>query len=98
MTAANTLVEVKSSEPPTLTWDAEAGAAYLRFGQGHVAYSEERLADEILLVLDFNAEHELLGIEVVGMAEIQIAEILEKAHVKLPAVDYSRVRYIPAAA
>jgi uncharacterized protein YuzE len=98
VTADTPLVEVKSSEPPTITLDPETGAAYLRFQTGEVAYTEEREAEGIILTLDFDSTGTLLGIEALGMASIQIAEILEKAHVRAPNVDYSRVRYMAAAA
>lgn len=61
---------------PIVTYDAEADAAYIRFSPGTVAESEE-VSDGI--VLDYDADGRILGMEVLQARTHLSPDLLEKA-------------------
>lgn len=86
---------VKSSRPPSVEFDPEAMAVYVRYKAGKVARTVERPSSMMHLAIDLNAKGEVLGIEGIGMTELVIEQLLQAARVETPHVDYSAARFVP---
>lgn len=86
---------VKSARPPTVEFDAEAMAVYVRYKVGKVARTIERASSTMHLAIDLDAKGEVLGIEGIGMTELVIEHLLQAARVETPHVDYSAARFMP---
>lgn len=61
---------------PTVSYDAEADAAYIRFSPGEVEESEEVSAG---IVLDYDANGHIIGIEVMDARRQLPPQLLEEA-------------------
>ena len=87
---------VKSSMPPSVEVDTEAAAVYVRFKRAKVARTIARPAANMHLAVDIDKNGEVVGVEAVGIREVQIGRILKMAAVSAPNVDFAEARYIPA--
>jgi len=85
---------VESATPPTVEVDWEALAVYVRFRRSKVARTIERPCAHCLITVDIDRWGNVVGIETVGETQIEIGRILERAAVRAPNVDFSRVRYM----
>ncbi len=90
--SSNALI-VTSKGPPTVDFDPEAGAAYIRFSNNKVERTIERAADEIIVTVDLDRRGNVVGIEAIGCSEIVIQKIMMKAQVTAPKVDFSRTTF-----
>ena len=61
---------------PTVTYDPQANAAYIRLSEGTVQESEEVSAG---IVLDYDADGRIVGMEVLDARSHLSPELLEKA-------------------
>lgn len=89
---------VRSAQPPTVEWDSEADAVYVRFSRRAVASTIDQHAEKMNVEVDADAQGELVGIEAVGTTRFTLRSILEAAHVEAPNVDLSEARFTLASA
>lgn len=83
---------VKGNQPPTVEFDPEAGAAYIRFKRAKVAETVDRSTRSFTLTVDLDARGEVIGIEAIGCEEIVIEKIMARANVEAPHVPLGRAR------
>jgi len=84
------------TEPPVVEIDTEATAAYIRLREGKVVRTEPYGSDHGFVMLDFDAEGQVLGIEVVGQQEFSIRELIKLLPVKTTEALLERTRYVSA--
>ena len=87
---------IENSEPPVIEIDSEAMGIYIRFRNTPVARSIDQQAEGITIVLDLDADGEVVGIESVGGVNISLKSILEAASVNAPNIDFIESPYIHA--
>ena len=83
-------------EPPIVEIDTEATAAYIRLREGKVARTEPYGSDLGFVMLDFDGEGNVLGIEVVGQQEFSIRELIKLVPVQTTEALLERTRYVSA--
>ncbi len=84
------------TEPPVVEIDTEATAAYIRLREGKVARTEPFGSEDGFVMLDFDAEGRVLGIEVVGQQEFSIRELIKLVPVEAANSILDRTRYVTA--
>src|SRR4051812_19770236 len=84
------------TEPPVVEIDTEAGAAYIRLRQAAVTRTGSYPSDLGLVMLDYNAAGEVVGIEVIGQREFSIRELLKLVPVQAAESVLDRTRYVSA--
>src|SRR5882757_2678148 len=84
------------TEPPVVEIDTEATAAYIRLREGKVARTEPFGSDKGFVMLDFDAEGQVLVIEVVGQQEFSIRELIFLIPAATTETVLDRTRYIAA--
>jgi uncharacterized protein YuzE len=84
------------TEPPVVEIDTEATAAYIRLRQTAVARTEPFGSERALIMLDFDAEGNVVGIEVVGQQEFSIRELIKLVPVQTTESVLDRTRYVSA--
>ena len=62
--------------------DTEATAAYIRLREGKVVRTEPFGSESGLVMLDFDSEGNVVGIEVVGQQEFSIRELIKQIPVE----------------
>lgn len=82
------------TEPPVVEIDTEATAAYIRLREGKVARTEPYESKKGLVVLDFDAKDNVIGIEVVGRQEFSIRELIKQIPVQASDAVLNRTRYV----
>ena len=95
-TKRSEILIVKGSAAPSVEVDIEAAAVYVRFRRAKVARTIARPAPKLHLAVDVDARGAVIGVEAVGVKEIQVGRLLKMAAVQAPNVDFSQVRYLPA--
>jgi len=76
--------------------DTEATAAYIRLREAKVARTEPFGSARGLVMLDFDAEGNVVGIEVIGQQEFSIRELLKLVPVQVTEAILNRTRYVTA--
>ena len=91
-------VIIRSSMPPVVEIDTEAHAAYVRFKRRgtRVVRTEELSRMGATVVVDFDRDDEVIGVELVGVREFGAPKLLELARVRVPNADLTRARYVGA--
>ncbi len=84
------------TEPPVVEIDTEATAAYIRLRVGTVARTEPFGSATGLVMLDFDVEGHVLGIEIVGQHEFSIRELIKLVPVQATEAVLDRTRYVAA--
>jgi len=84
------------TEPPVVEIDTEATAAYIRLREAKVARTEPLGSARGLVMLDFDAEGNVVGIEVIGQQEFSIRELLKLVPVQVTEAILNRTRYVTA--
>ena len=84
------------TEPPIVEIDTEATAAYIRLREAKVARTEPFGSAGGLVMLDFDAEGNVVGIEVVGQQEFSIRELVKLVPVQTTETILDRTRYVTA--
>jgi uncharacterized protein YuzE len=87
---------VASSRPPVVEIDTEATAVYVRFGRGKVARTEPFGATDSLVMVDYDRQDRILGIELIGQKEYGITHLLRNVPVQVDAATLGRARYVSA--
>ena len=84
------------TEPPVVEIDTEATAAYIRLRDGKIARTGPYRSGKSLVMLDFDADGNVLGIEVVGQQEFSIRELIKQVPVKVSEAVLNQTRYVAA--
>ncbi len=84
------------TEPPIVEIDTEATAAYIRLREAKVARTEPFGSASGFVMLDFDAEGNVVGIEVVGQQEFSIRELIKLVPVQTTESILDRTRYVTA--
>lgn len=84
------------TEPPVVEIDTEATAAYVRLREGPVAHTDPFASAAGLVMLDFDAAENVIGIEVVGQLEFSIRELIKSIPVRVTESVLARTRYVSA--
>jgi uncharacterized protein YuzE len=84
------------TEPPIVEIDTEATAAYIRLREAKIARTEPFGSQAGLVMLDFDAEGNVVGIEVVGQQEFSIRELLKMVPVQTTEEVLNQTRYVAA--
>ena len=84
------------TEPPVVEIDTEATAAYVRLREAPVARTEPYQSASGLVMLDFDAADNVIGIEFVGQMEFGIRELIQCVPVHVSESTLARTRYVSA--
>jgi uncharacterized protein YuzE len=84
------------SEPPVVEIDTEATAAYIRLRDSAVTHTEPFGSEKGFVTLDFDAEGNVVGIEVVGQQEFSIRELIKQVPVEASEDVLNQTRYVAA--
>jgi uncharacterized protein YuzE len=84
------------TEPPVVEIDTEATAAYIRLRNTAVARTKPFASEHAFVMLDFDAEGNVVGIEVVGQQEFSIRELIKLVPVRTTESILDRTRYVSA--
>ena len=84
------------TEPPIVEIDTEATAAYIRLREGKVACTEPFGSESGFVMLDLDAEGNVLGIEVVGQQEFGIRELIKLVPIQASEEVLNQTRYVSA--
>jgi len=87
---------VASSRPPVVEIDTEATAAYVRFGRGKIVRTAPYGGADSLVMVDFDRQNRVLGIELIGRKEFGIVHLLRNVPLQIDDAILSRTRYISA--
>lgn len=91
-------IVLKTAAPLVVELDSEAHAAYVRFSKKKVARTQPITTDGCIVTVDFDANGEVVGIELVGVDEFGIRSLLEKTGLqkRIPKRLMDSARYLPA--
>ncbi|HEY5770279.1 MAG TPA: DUF2283 domain-containing protein [Terrimicrobium sp.] len=78
------------TEPPVVEIDTEATAAYIR------VRTEPFESERGFVILDFDADGNVVGIEVIGLQEFSIRELIKLVPVQTTEALLDRTRYVSA--
>ena len=84
------------SEPPVVEIDTEATAAYIRLRDAKVARTEPYGSEKGFVMIDFDAQGKVVGIEIVGQQEFSIRELLKQIPVEASDAVLNQTRYVSA--
>ena len=87
---------VASARPPVVEIDTEATAAYVRFGRGKVARTAPFAGADGLVMVDYDRQNRVLGIELVGRKEFGITHLLRDVPIKVDRAALRQARYVSA--
>ena len=81
---------------PVVEIDTEATAAYIRLREGKVARTERYDSEKGLVMLDFDVRDNVIGIEVVGLQEFSIRELIKQLPIRASDAVLNHTRYVSA--
>jgi uncharacterized protein YuzE len=84
------------TEPPVVEIDTEATAAYIRLRDSAVSSTEPFGSEKGFVMLDFDAEGNVVGIEVVGQQEFSIRALIKQVPVTVADDILNQTRYVAA--
>ena len=84
------------TRPPIVEIDTEATAAYIRLRDTKVVATKPYGSERGLVMLDFDANEDVVGIEVVGRQEFSIRELIKQIPVKTSDAVLNATRYVAA--
>lgn|SRR6267143_2139643 len=85
------------TQPPVVEIDTEATAAYIRlYAAATVARTEPFGSEKGFVMLDFDANENVVGIEVVGQQEFSIRELIKQVPVEVTDAVLNQTRYVAA--
>ena len=64
---------------PQVVIDSQAGSAYVRFGEGRVAYTTNWQEGDTIVNIDHDAGDRIIGLEVTGVQKFNLRDLLEVA-------------------
>ncbi len=91
-------IVLKTANPPVVELDSEAHAAYVRFSRKKVARTQPITTDGCIVTVDFAANGDVVGIELVGVDEFGIRPLLERTGLQKQISKrlMDNARYVPA--
>jgi uncharacterized protein YuzE len=87
---------IRITEPPVVEIDTEATAAYIRLRDTKVTRTEPYGSERGFVMLDFDADGNVVGIEVVGQQEFSIRELIKQIPVQVSEGVLNQTRYVAA--
>ena|SRR5215213_4051992 len=84
------------TEPPVVEIDTEVTAAYIRLRHAEIARTEPFPSEDGLVMLDFDAEGNVVGMEIIGRQELGIRELIRMLPVRTTDAILDRTRYVSA--
>ena len=84
------------TEPPVVEIDTEATAAYIRLRDTKVVATKPFGSEKGLVMLDFDADENVVGIEVIGQHEFSIRELIKEVPVETSDAVLNQTRYVSA--
>ena len=84
------------TEPPIVEIDTEATAAYIRLRDAEVARTERLESEKGLVMFDFDAKGNVIGIEVVGQQEFSIRALIKQIPIEASNAVLNGTRYLAA--
>jgi len=84
------------SEPPVVEIDTEATAAYIRLRDAKTARTEPYGSEKGFVMIDFDAQDNVVGIEIVGQQEFSIRELLKQIPAEASDAVLNQTRYVSA--
>jgi uncharacterized protein YuzE len=84
------------TQPPVVEIDTEATAAYIRLRDAKVAHTKPWGSETGLVMLDFDVDGNVVGIEVVGQQEFSIRELIKQVPVEANDAVLNQTRYVAA--
>jgi hypothetical protein len=91
------VIHVKGKNPPVVELDSAAHAAYVRFSNDRVKQTHVVEVDHCLVTMDTNEAGDVIGIELLGVAEFGVETLMKKAGVQGISPEMIRnTRYVPA--
>jgi uncharacterized protein YuzE len=90
------VIHIETAKPPVVELDSSALAAYVRFSRNPVASTKVIANDKSVVTIDLDKKGKVIGVEVVGVKEFNIAGLLKIADITAPEALLKRARYVPA--
>src|SRR5712691_1560168 len=84
------------TKPPVVEIDTEATAAYIRLRDTKVIATKPFGSEKGLVMLDFDADENVVGIEVIGQHEFSIRELIKEVPVETSDAVLNQTRYVSA--
>jgi len=84
------------TQPPVVEIDTEATAAYIRLRDTKVVTTKPFGSEKGLVMLDFDAGQNVVGIEVIGQQEFSIRELIKQIPVEASDAVLNQTRYVAA--
>lgn len=95
MNAKHTLI-VKSKRAPIVTIDPESDASYVYFQDPKKKVSKTLNRFEkngVIINVDLDLHGEVIGVECIGMSELILTRLMDKAKLEASQVDFTRTRF-----
>ena len=90
-------VTVRSSKPPVVKIDTAIESAYVRFSSNRVVKTFAPDEDEgHVITIDLDENDQVVGVELLGVSEFGIRNLLLKTPISVPPVLLDKARYIAA--
>jgi uncharacterized protein YuzE len=94
MTLERHAFRIHGVTPPTVEWDLESDALYIRFSRRAVARTIDQNAEKMTITVDVDASGHVVGIEAVGVTHFTLKHILDAARVDAGKVDLSAAKFV----
>ena len=90
-------ITIRAKTPPVVELDSESLAAYVRFSNQEVARTQPLVTQGCLVTVDYAANGEIIGIELVGVREFGVESLLQRAGIRPLSKQMAKLaRYVPA--
>jgi uncharacterized protein YuzE len=91
------IIRITSNTRPVVEIDSQAHAAYVRFKNTKVARTQSIEKAGAPVNIDFDAQNEVVGIELIGVVEFEVKALLSQAPVTVMHPELlDSPRYVPA--
>jgi len=91
MSFKHTLI-ISSNKPPTVEFDPECGAVYVRFSDRKITKTVERPAGDMIVTVDLDKSENVVGIEALCFDEFTMERLLKVANVRATGIDFAKAR------
>jgi|ERR1041384_4367402 uncharacterized protein YuzE len=89
-------ITVRSSNPPSIEFDHNVRAWYIRFKKAKVAKTVHKDRSNIVLAVDLDSNNEVVGVELLGVREFSINLFKKITNIDAPKIDFNRARFVAA--
>lgn len=87
---------IRITAPPIVEVDTEATAAYVRLRSTAVVRTEPYGSGQGLVMIDFDVDGKVVGVELIGQQEFSIRELIKQIPVEASEAVLSGTRYVAA--